>query len=167
MSNTIFDIVVKTINDQDKQLNDHAQKVLLIVNLASYSGYTSQNAGLEKLNQKYKEAGLSVLGFPCKDFGQQEPTSNQEIVKFFTSQFNVTSKLSGKVDATGSQQQPVDDRLSEAVEPTRTVRWNFDKFLVNQQGQVVARFNSSVHPSSLELITTIESEQISKLVNSH
>ncbi|MEH2069240.1 MAG: glutathione peroxidase [Nostoc sp.] len=165
MSKTISDILVKTINDQDKQLNDYAGKVLSIMNLASYCGYISQN---DEINQKYKEAGLRVLGFSYNDFGAQEPRSNQEIVKISTSQYNnVTFELFGKVDATGSQQHPVDDRLTEAVEPTVTVPWKFEKFLVNQQSQVVARFNSSVHPSSLELITTIEGEQISKLVNSH
>ncbi|MDF5710306.1 MAG: glutathione peroxidase [Nostoc sp. S4] len=163
MSNAISDIVVKTINGQDKQLNNYAGKVLLIMNLASYCGYTSQD---DEFDQKYKQAGLHVLGFPCNDFRAQEPRSNQQIVKFSTSQYNVIFELFGKVDATGSQQHPVDDQLTEAVEPTGTVAWNLKKFLVNQQGEVVARFNSSVHPSSLKLITTIESKQISKLVNS-
>jgi glutathione peroxidase len=158
MSNTISDIVVKTINGKEKQFNDYAGKVLLIVNVASYCGYTSQYDGLEKLNQQYQEAGLRVLGFPCNDFGAQEPGSNEEIVKFCTNQYNVTFELFDKVHAKGSQQHPLYERLTKAVEPTSPVAWNFEKFLVNKQGEVVARFNSSIHPSSPELITIIENE---------
>jgi glutathione peroxidase len=158
MSNTISDIVVKTINGQEKQFNDYAGKVLLIVNVASYCGYTSQYDGLEKLNQQYQEAGLRVLGFPCNDFGAQEPGTNEEIAKFCTNQYNVTFELFDKVHAKGSQQHPLYERLTKAIEPTSPVAWNFEKFLVNKQGEVVARFNSSIHPSSPELITTIENE---------
>ncbi|MFN6518164.1 MAG: glutathione peroxidase [Nostoc sp. CreGUA01] len=158
MSNTISDIVVKTINGQDKQLNDYTGKVLLIINVASYCGYTSQYDGLEDLNQKYKEAGLSVLGFPCNDFGAQEPGSNEEIAKFCISKYGVTFELFDKVHAKGSQQHPLYERLTKAVEPTEPVAWNFEKFLVNKQGEVVARFKSSIHPSSPELINAIESE---------
>ncbi|MBC1241732.1 glutathione peroxidase [Nostoc linckia z18] len=158
MSNTISDIVVKTINDQDKQLKDYAGKVLLIVNVASYCGYTSQYSGLEDLNKKYKEAGLRVLGFPCNDFGAQEPGSNEQIVKFCTSQYGVTFELFDKIHAKGSQQHPLYERLTKAVQPTGDVAWNFEKFLVNKQGEVVARFKSNIHPSSPELINAIESE---------
>ncbi|WP_306423233.1 glutathione peroxidase [Nostoc favosum] len=88
MSKTISDIAVKTINGEDKQLKEYTGKVLLIVNVASYCGYTSQYEGLEKLNQKYGEAGLRILGFPCNDFGAQEPGSNEEIVQFCTSKYS-------------------------------------------------------------------------------
>lgn len=158
MSNTISDIAVKTINGKDKQLNDYTGKVLLIVNVASYCGYTSQYEGLEKLNHKYGETGLRILGFPCNDFGAQEPGSNEEIIQFCTSTYGVTFELFDKVHTKGSQQHPLYDRLTKTVEPTGPVAWNFEKFLVNKQGEVVARFNSSVQPNSPEIIAIIEKE---------
>ncbi|WP_442948929.1 glutathione peroxidase [Nostoc sp.] len=128
MSNIISDIAVKTINGEDKQLKDYTAKVLLIVNVASYCGYTSQYEGLEKLNQKYGEAGSHILGFPCNDFGGQEAGSNQEIVQFCTSKYGVTFELFDKVHAKGSQQHPLYERLTKAVKPTGTVAWNLEKF---------------------------------------
>ncbi|MEH1938344.1 MAG: glutathione peroxidase [Nostoc sp.] len=97
MSNTISEIAVKTINGEDKQLNDYTGKILLIMNVASYCGYTSQYEGLEKLNQKYGEAGLRILGFPSNDFGAQEPGSNEEIVQLCTSKYGVIFELFDKV----------------------------------------------------------------------
>lgn len=158
MSSTISDIAVKTINGEDKQLNEYTGKVLLIVNVASYCGYTPQYEGLEKLNQKYRQAGLRILGFPCNDFGAQEPGSNEEIVQFCTSKFSASFEMFDKVHAKGSQQHPLYARLTNAVEPTVEVAWNFEKFLVNKQGEVLARFKSSVQPDSPELIAIIEKE---------
>lgn len=158
MTTKISDITVKTINGEDKQLSEYADKVLLIVNVASYCGYTPQYEGLEKLNQEYKEAGLRILGFPSNDFGAQEPGTNEEIVQFCTSNYGVTFELFDKVHAKGLQQHPLYARLTNAVEPTGPVAWNFEKFLVNKQGEVVARFKSTVKPYSPELIATIESE---------
>ncbi|AFZ26789.1 glutathione peroxidase [Cylindrospermum stagnale PCC 7417] len=158
MSSTISDITVKTINGEDKQLNEYTGKVLLIVNVASYCGYTPQYEGLEKLNQKYRQAGLRILGFPCNDFGAQEPGSNEEIVQFCTSKFSASFSMFDKVHAKGSQQHPLYARLTNAVEPTVEVAWNFEKFLVNKQGEVIARFKSSVQPDSPELIAIIEEE---------
>ncbi|OUL33434.1 glutathione peroxidase [Nostoc sp. T09] len=158
MSNKISDIAVKTIKGEDKQLSEYAGKVLLIVNVASYCGYTPQYEGLEKLNQEYREAGLRILAFPSNDFGAQEPGSNEEIVQFCTSNYGVSFELFDKVHAKGVQQHPLYARLSNAVEPTGPVAWNFEKFLINKQGEVVARFKSTVKPYSPELIATIESE---------
>ncbi len=158
MTTKISDITVKTINGEDKQLSEYAGKVLLIVNVASYCGYTPQYEGLERLNQEYREAGLCILGFPSNDFGAQEPGSNEEIIQFCTSNYGVTFELFDKVHAKGLQQHPLYARLTNAVEPTGPIAWNFEKFLVNKQGEVVARFKSSVKPYSPELIATIESE---------
>ncbi|MBD2384445.1 glutathione peroxidase [Cylindrospermum sp. FACHB-282] len=158
MSSTISDIAVKTINGEDKQLNEYTGKVLLIVNVASYCGYTPQYEGLEKLNQQYRQAGLRILGFPCNDFGAQEPGSNEEIMQFCTSKFRVSFEMFDKVHTKGSQQHPLYARLTNAVEPTAPVAWNFEKFLVNKHGQVIARFKSSVQPDSPELIAIIEKE---------
>lgn len=158
MSATISNIQVKTIAGEEKQLSEYAGKVLLIVNLASYCGYTPQYKGLEQLNQKYRDAGLLILGFPCNDYGAQEPGSNAEIVQFCTKNYGVTFDLFDKVHAKGNEQHPLYAQLTQAVEPKGDVSWNFEKFLVSKQGEVVARFRSSVSPDSPELISAIEQE---------
>lgn len=158
MSNTVSDITVKTISGESKQLNEYAGNVVLIVNVASYCGYTPQYTGLEALNQKYREAGLRILAFPCNDFGAQEPGSNMEIEQFCTTNYGVSFELFDKVHAKGSEQHPLYERLTNAVEPAENVAWNFEKFLVSKQGEVVARFKSSVKPDSPELIAAIERE---------
>ncbi len=158
MSTTVADIAVKTINGEEKQLGEYAGNVLLIVNVASQCGYTPQYTGLEKLNEKYASQGLRVLGFPCNDFGAQEPGSNEEIMNFCTTNFGVKFDMFDKVNAKGSGQHPLYNRLTNAVEPKGDVGWNFEKFLVNKQGEVVARFKSGVKPDSPELIAAIEKE---------
>lgn len=160
MTSTISDIKVKTIAGSDKQLGEYAGKVLLIVNLASYCGYTPQYKGLEELNQKYSDAGLRVLGFPCNDFGAQEPGTNSEIVEFCTTKYGVSFELFDKVHAKGSEQHPLYAKLTSSVDPKGDVSWNFEKFLVNKQGEVVARFRSSVGPESPELIAAIDRELV-------
>ncbi len=158
MSNTVSDISVKTINGESKELKEYAGNVLLIINVASYCGYTPQYAGLEQLNQKYRDAGLRILAFPCNDFGAQEPGSNAEIMQFCTTNYGVSFELFDKVHAKGSEQHPLYAQLTNAVEPTGDVAWNFEKFLVCKQGEIVARFKSSVKPDSPELIAAIERE---------
>lgn len=158
MSNTVFDIAVKTIKGEDKQMSEYAGKVLLIVNVASYCGYTAQYAGLEKLNQKYRDAGLRILGFPCNDYGMQEPGTNSDIVQFCQRNYRISFELFEKVHAKGSEQHPLYYRLTKAAESKGEVSWNFEKFLVSKQGEVVTHFKSSVTPDSPELIAAIESE---------
>lgn len=155
MSITIADLSVKTIDGKDEALSNYAGKVLLIVNVASYCGYTPQYKGLEALYQKYHSQGLEVLGFPCNDFGAQEPGSNEEIQQFCETRFGVTFPLFDKVHAKGSQQHPLYARLTQTA-PTGDVAWNFEKFLVNKQGEVVGRYKSSVSPDASELIAAIE-----------
>lgn len=158
MSTAVNDISVKTITGEPKQLGDYTGQVLLIVNVASFCGYTPQYKGLEQLNQKYQSAGLRVLGFPCNDFGAQEPGSNEEIVQFCDRNYGVSFELFDKVHAKGPQQHPLYDRLTHAIEPQGDVSWNFEKFLVDKQGNIVARFKSSVSPESPELVSAIERE---------
>ncbi|MDP8965400.1 MAG: glutathione peroxidase [Cyanobacteriota bacterium] len=158
MSNTVSDISVKTIDGKEKQLSDYSGNVLLIVNVASYCGYTPQYDGLEKLNQQYRDAGLRILAFPCNDFGAQEPGSNAEIVEFCTTNYGVNFELFDKVHAKGSEQHPLYTQLTSTVQPTGEVAWNFEKFLIGKQGEVVARFKSGVKPDSPELIAAIEKE---------
>lgn len=158
MSNTISDITIKTNQGEDKQLSAYAGKVLLIVNVASYCGYTSQYKGLEELNQQYGELGLKVLGFPCNDFGAQEPGTNEEIAQFCDTKYGVTFELFDKLHAKGSQQHPLYEKLTQTVNPQGDVAWNFEKFLISKQGEIVARFTSSVAPDSSQLIQAIETE---------
>jgi glutathione peroxidase len=158
MNKTIFDITVKTINGEEKQLSEYGGNVLLIVNLASYCGYTPQYKGLEQLNLKYHKSGLRVLGFPCNDYGQQEPGTNEQIKNFCSRNYSVSFDIFEKVHAKGSQQHPLYKFVTSSVEPRGDVSWNFEKFLVNKKGGVIARFRSSVSPESPELITAIEQE---------
>ncbi|MEA5570111.1 glutathione peroxidase [Calothrix sp. UHCC 0171] len=158
MTTTISDISVKTINGQDKALSEYADNVLLIVNVASYCGYTGQYSGLEKLHKKYHDAGLRVLGFPCNDFGAQEPGTNEEIVQFCDRNYGVTFDLFDKVSAKGGNQHPLYARLTSSVEPQGDVSWNFEKFVIAKNGEVVARFKSGTTPDSSDLIEVIEKE---------
>ena len=160
MSNNISDITVKTIEGQEKQLSEYAGKVLLIVNVASYCGYTSQYKGLEQLNQKYRDRGLRILGFPCNDFGAQEPGTNEEIAQFCETKYGVTFDLFDKLHAQGSQQHPLYAKLTNSVNPSGDVSWNFEKFLVDKQGEIIARYKSSVTPDSSQLIQAIETELV-------
>jgi glutathione peroxidase len=157
MSTIISDIAVTTVDGQNKVLSDYNGKVLLIVNVASYCGYTSQYAGLQQLYDKYHNQGLEILGFPCNDYGAQEPDSNEKIQQFCSTRFGVTFPLFDKVHARGADQHPLYAKLTQA-EPKGEVSWNFEKFLVNKHGEVVNRFKSSVGPDASELITAIEHE---------
>lgn len=157
MSN-ISDIAVKNIEGKEEAFADYQGKVLLIVNVASYCGYTPQYKGLEQLNQDYKDKGLQVLGFPCNDFGAQEPGTNEEIATFCETSYGVSFDLMDKVHAKGAEQHPLYQTLTNSVEPQGDVAWNFEKFLISKQGEVVARFGSGVTPTSDELIQAIEAE---------
>jgi glutathione peroxidase len=154
MSNTIADISVKTITGTEQSLGDYAGKVLLIVNVASYCGYTPQYKGLEALYQKYHAQGFEVLGFPCNDYGAQEPDSTDKIAQFCETRYGVTFPLFDKVHAKGAEQHPLYARLTQTP-PTGDVAWNFEKFLVNKQGEVVGRYKSGVAPDSAELMGAI------------
>ncbi len=157
MSTTISDIAVKTIDGQEQLLSTYAGKVLLIVNVASYCGYTSQYAGLQKLYEKYKAQGLEVLAFPCNDYGMQEPDANEKIQQFCSTRFSVTFGLFDKVHARGAEQHPLYAKLVQA-EPKGDVSWNFEKFLIGKTGEIVGRFKSAVGPESPELVTAIEQQ---------
>lgn len=157
MSN-ISDIAVKTIDGNEEKFADYKGMVLLIVNVASYCGYTPQYHGLEELNQQYGDRGLRVLGFPCNDFGAQEPGTNAEIADFCELNYGISFELFDKIHAKGSQQHPLYKILTNSVEPKGDVAWNFEKFLIGKQGEVVARFGSGVTPTSSELIQAIEAE---------
>jgi glutathione peroxidase len=157
MTATITDIAVTTIDGKEKPLAEYVGKVLLIVNVASRCGFTPQYTGLEQLYRQYHAQGLEVLAFPSNDYGGQEPGTNEEIVQFCSTKYDVTFPLFDKVHAKGGQQHPLYARLT-TVDSDGDVSWNFEKFLVNKQGEVVARFKSAVKPDAPELISAIERE---------
>lgn len=154
---SIYDLVVKDINGKDVKLSGYKGKVLLIVNVASKCGYTPQYEGLQKIYEKYKEKGFEILAFPCNDFKGQEPGTNEEIKEFCTSNYGVSFKLFDKVKVLGSDREPLYERLinSESVEKG-DVKWNFEKFLISKDGEIVGRFRSKVKPESEELTSEIE-----------
>lgn len=157
MSLSVADVSVNTIDGAPKALSEYAGKVLLIVNVASYCGFTPQYKGLEALYQKYRGQGLEILAFPCNDYGAQEPDSNEKIQQFCETRYNVTFPLFDKVHAKGAQQHPLYAKLTQFT-PSGDVSWNFEKFLINKQGEVVGRYKSAVAPDSPELIQAIERE---------
>jgi len=158
-SDNIRDIIVKDMNGKDVNLSDYKGKVSLIVNVASKCGYTPQYEGLEKIYQKYKDKGFEILGFPCNDFGGQEPGTNEEIKDFCSLNYDVTFKLFDKIHVLGKDKSALYARLTNnTVTETGDVKWNFEKFLINKEGKIVSRFRSKIKPESDEITRTIESE---------
>lgn len=156
---TLHDFTVKTIDGRDQSLKDYAGKVLLVVNVASRCGLTPQYTALEALHRKYSSRGFSVLGFPCNDFGAQEPGTEREIKEFCTTNYDVTFPLFSKVHVKGGEQAPVYEFLTSVDAPpkgTGEVVWNFEKFLVDKQGKVVARFIPPTGPLDAEITTAID-----------
>jgi len=159
MDNNIKKIIVKDIDGKSVNLSDYKGKVLLIVNVASYCGYTKQYAGLEKIYKDYKDKGFEILAFPCNQFGEQEPGTNEEIKNFCSSKFDVSFKLFDKVDVNGKNQSPLYSILTNnEITVKSEIKWNFEKFLIDKEGNVVARYPSKVEPTSEELISAIERE---------
>ena len=148
----IYDIDVKAISGEVHSLAVYDGRTLLIVNVASRCGFTPQYTGLEALYRKYKEQGLVVLGFPCNQFGRQEPGSEAEIQQFCSS-YDVTFPLFSKIDVNGPATHPL-YRLLKSARPgvlgTQAIKWNFTKFLVNVYGDVVARYAPSDTPEKIE-----------------
>lgn len=145
----VGDIAVKDIDGKDTTLKAYAGKVLLIVNVASECGYTPQYAGLQALHEKLSSQGFAVLGFPCNDFGGQEPGSEAQIKSFCTENFQVTFPMFSKVAIKGEAKHPLYAALQSAV--GGEVGWNFEKFLIGKDGNVLKRFSSEVAPDSPEL----------------
>ncbi|HZU95513.1 MAG TPA: glutathione peroxidase [Planctomycetota bacterium] len=160
--NEIWTIPVKTIKGEQKDLSEHKGNVLLIVNTASQCGFTPQYQGLEELWKKHKDKGLRVLGFPCNQFGKQEPGNEGEIVEFCSRNYGVSFPMHAKVDVNGPNAHPLFAHLKEAapgIFGTEGIKWNFTKFLVDRQGKVVARYAPSTKPESIEKDVV---EQLSK-----
>lgn len=159
ISNNILDLTVKDINGKEVKLSDYKGKVLLIVNVASKCGYTPQYEGLQKIYEKYKDKGFEILAFPCNDFGAQEPGTNEEIKEFCSTKYNVTFKLFDKIKVIGKDKSKLYERLinSKNVEQG-DIKWNFEKFLIDKNGEIVNRFRSKIKPESEEITSAIEKE---------
>ena len=145
---SIYDIQVKTINGQEKSMADYKGKVLIIVNTASKCGLTPQFKQLQELYDQYHEKGLEILGFPCNQFMNQEPEGEEAIQEFCSLNYGVTFPMFAKVDVNGEEAHPLFKHLtSEAkgVLGTKTVKWNFTKFIVDQNGEVTERFSRKRH----------------------
>ena len=156
-SSVVLDHPVRTLQGQSQSLATYRGKVLLIVNTASECGLTPQYEGLQKLWDKYRDRGLVVLGFPCNDFGGQEPGSPEQIDSFCSGNFHVTFPLFEKVRAKGDKSPPY-KTLTEDIDPALRgeIKWNFTKFLADRQGRAVARFEPAVTPDDPKLIAEIE-----------
>ena len=147
MTISISNVSVLSADGSEKSLGDYAGRVLLIVNVASRCGFTRQYSGLQQLQDRFGDQGLSVLGFPCNDFGGQEPGSLPEIQSFCSTTYGASFELFGKVHAMGSTTEPF--TTLNRTEPTGDVGWNFEKFLVGKDGTVIERFKSGVEPEQL------------------
>jgi glutathione peroxidase len=144
---------VETIRGEAKDLSEYQGKVLLIVNTASKCGFTPQYEGLEALWKKFKDRGLVVLGFPCDQFGHQEPGSEEEIAAFCTKNYGVTFPMHKKIEVNGAGAHPLYVKLKQEAPGllgTEGIKWNFTKFLVDRAGKVVDRFAPTTTPQSLE-----------------
>jgi glutathione peroxidase len=152
---------MKSIDGKKVQLSKYKGKVVLMVNVASKCGYTPQYEALEGLHEKYADQGLAVLGFPANEFGKQEPGSDKEIAEFCKSKYDVKFDMFSKVVVKGDGQCPLYKFLtSKETDPkfAGDIKWNFEKFLVNRDGDVVNRFDSGVKPESDEVVKAIEAE---------
>ena len=151
--NTVYPFKVKTLDGKDTTLGQYKGKTLLIVNVASKCGYTPQYTGLEKLYEKYKDKGFVILGFPCNQFGSQEPGTAAEIKTFCTTKYNVTFPLFSKIEVNGDNADPLYKYL-KAAEPDpqgkTDIGWNFTKFLIDRQGHPMKRFVSNVTPAEID-----------------
>jgi glutathione peroxidase len=154
---SIYDATVKDIDGRATKLDAYRGKVLLIVNVASECGYTPQYEGLQALFKKYEPQGLVVLGFPCNQFGGQEPGSNAEIKTFCSTNYHVTFPMFAKIDVNGANRDPLYTTLAGKGSPfPGNIKWNFSKFLVGRDGAIVQRFDSGVEPDAAELMKAVE-----------
>ncbi|NNM78096.1 glutathione peroxidase [Sphingomonas sp. ID1715] len=150
---TILNHEVKAATGGTEPLREHAGKVLLIVNVASKCGFTPQYAGLEALYRKYKERGFEVLGFPCNQFGAQEPGDAQEIANFCSLTYDVTFPVFAKIEVNGPRADPLWEQLKKdapGLMGLTSVKWNFTKFLVDRNGNVVRRYAPTTKPEDIE-----------------
>ena len=150
---SILDEPVHTLDGAPSSLADHRGKALLVVNVASKCGLTPQYTGLEQLQQAYGDQGFSVVGFPCNQFGAQEPGTSDEIASFCTGTYDVTFPMFAKVDVNGAHEHPLFTHLKQerpGALGTKSIKWNFTKFLVGAAGEVLKRYGSATTPDDVD-----------------
>jgi len=155
----IYDFVLKNIDGKEVKLDQYRGKTLLLVNVASQCGYTPQYEGLQKIYLKYKEKGFVVLGFPANNFGAQEPGTDQEIKTFCSTRYQVTFPMFSKISVKGPDKNPLYQFLTEEKTDPKfagEIKWNFSKFLIDKNGNIVARFDSKDTPESEKVVEAIE-----------
>ena len=151
---TVYDFSAKTITGEEKSLKDYKGKALLIVNVASKCGFTPQYKGLQDVYDKYKDQGLEILGFPCNQFGGQEPGTEADITSFCELNYGVNFPMFAKVDVKGDKAHPLYTYMTEQAPGLlgmKAVKWNFTKFLIGKDGKVVGRFAPQTKPVDLEV----------------
>lgn len=156
---TVQDIALQTLSGDPATLGDFAGSTILVVNVASKCGLTPQYEGLQRLHQRFAERGFTVAGFPCNQFGEQEPGTPQEITEFCSVNYGVTFPLFAKIDVNGPERHPLYAELTEVADPdgeAGDIQWNFEKFLIGPDGEVLARFRPLTDPEAPELVSAIE-----------
>jgi glutathione peroxidase len=156
----IYSFTLNSIDGKPAPLADYKGKVVLVVNVASQCGYTPQYSALEATYEKYKDQGFVILGFPANNFGAQEPGTNEEIKTFCTRKYSVTFPMYAKISVKGPDQAPLYAYLTKDTAPgiTGDIKWNFTKFLIDRNGNVVQRFEPAVTPDSKEVVAAIEKQ---------
>ena len=157
--NSIYDFSLKDIDHKEVSLGQYRGKVVMIVNVASRCGFTPQYEGLQKLYLKYKDQGFVILGFPANNFGFQEPGSDEEIKTFCSAKYNVTFPIFSKISVKGDDIHPLYKLLTgKETDPEfgGDIKWNFNKFLVDKSGKIIARFEPAVKPESDQVIQAVE-----------
>jgi glutathione peroxidase len=154
----LYDIPISTLDGSPSSLEPFKGKTLLLVNVASKCGLTPQYEGLEKLQETYGDKGFSVLGFPCNQFGGQEPGSSEEIAEFCSTTYGVSFPIFEKIDVNGQGRHPIYNELTQVPDAegnSGDIQWNFEKFLVSPAGEVVARFRPRTAPEDPEVVEAI------------
>jgi glutathione peroxidase len=155
----IKDIPLTALDGTPTSIAEHTDKAVLVVNVASQCGLTPQYTALEQLHKTYSGDGFSVVGFPCNQFGEQEPGTAEEIATFCSTSYGVTFPLFSKIEVNGENRNPVYDELTKVADEegyTGDIRWNFEKFLLDGEGNVVARFNPRVEPDDPRVVAAIK-----------
>ena len=158
-ASSVYDYTLKSIDGQPTPLSSFRGKVVLLVNVASRCGYTPQYTGLESLYEKHKDEGFVIVGVPANNFMSQEPGTNQEIKTFCKSKYDVKFPMMAKVSVTGSDQAPLYQYLTSKEQNPKTggdIKWNFTKFLIDRNGQVIARFEPAVTPADPALTSAVQ-----------
>jgi glutathione peroxidase len=156
---SLYDIPVNTLSGQPGSLGDLSGKTLLVVNVASKCGLTPQYEGLERLHERFKDRGFSVVGFPSNQFGGQEPGTAEEIQEFCSVNYGVTFPMFEKIDVNGPDRHPIYTELTavpDAAGEAGDIQWNFEKFLVSPDGQIAGRFRPMTDPQAPEVVAAIE-----------